>query len=124
MDTLSVNSCGVTQVPFAAGLPQKQIVTPDIVQHPEIKYVKDVSCVGHLSFVQNGPIVTIDLLLGARLHQLWKKMGRPGGQSQCHNSPQGRLHSSLQDSAKSDKITHHHKLPCKSSEEQLLMTKM
>ena len=38
--------------------------------------MKDVSCVGHLSFVQNVtnvPFVTIDLPVVARLHQFWEK---------------------------------------------------
>ena len=43
--------------------------------YTEIKYVKDVSCVGHSSsvnLVTNAPTVAIDLPVGARLHQLWK----------------------------------------------------
>ena len=42
----------------------------------EIKYVKDVSCVGHLhsvKFVTNAPHTVIDPLVGARLHQCWEK---------------------------------------------------
>ena len=102
--TLPVKSCVVTHVPFAGGLPQKKGINPDIAQHPEIKSVKDVSCVGHWSFVQNVtnvPIVAIDLPVRARLHQFWGKMGRLGGRSQNHKCPQGRLHSPLPVLAKS-----------------------
>ena len=59
---LPVNSCVVTHVPFAGRLLQKKGVNPDIVHHPEIKYVNDVSCVDHLSSVKNitnVPIVAI-----------------------------------------------------------------
>ena len=41
-----------------------------------MKYVKDVSCVGHLSsvnLVTSVRTVVIDLPVGARLHQFWKK---------------------------------------------------
>ena len=44
--------------------------------YTEIKYVKDVSCVGHLSsanLVTNGPPVVISPPVGARLHNLWEK---------------------------------------------------
>ena len=79
--------------------------------------MKDVSCVDHFSFVPNVPIVAIDLPIGARLHQFSGKMGSPGGQSQSHYNPQGRLNSPRP--AKSDILTHHHKLLCKSPQEQL-----
>ena len=42
-------------------------------QHRAIKYMKDVSCVHLLNFVQNVPIVALDLHVGARLHQFWEK---------------------------------------------------
>ena len=57
--------------------------------HRNLKNVKDVSCVGHLSsvnLVTNVPTVAIDLPVGARLPQFWKKMGIPGGESQGSNS--------------------------------------
>ena len=44
--------------------------------YTEIKYVKDVSCVGHLScanLVKNVPTVTLDPPVAARLHQFWEK---------------------------------------------------
>ena len=46
-------------------------------------------------------------------------MGSTGGQSKSCNSPQGRLHSPLPLPAKSDKVTHHHKLLCQSPQEPL-----
>ena len=59
------------------GLPQKKGVNPNYCYNQtEIKYVKDVSCVGHLSsanFVTNVPTVAIDPPVGARLHEFWEK---------------------------------------------------
>ena len=43
----------VTPVHFANGYPQKKGVNPNIGHRQEIKYVKDVSCVDHLSPVKN-----------------------------------------------------------------------
>ena len=61
----------------AIGLPQKKGVISFCCQnYREIKYVKDVSCVGHLSsanLVTNVPTVAIDPPVGARLHQFWEK---------------------------------------------------
>ena len=73
---LPVNSC-VANVHFVTGLPQKKGVNPNYCHnYTEIKYVKHVSCVGHLSsanFVTNVPTVAIDPLVWARLHQFWEK---------------------------------------------------
>ena len=83
--------------------------------------MKGVSCVDHLRFVQNVtnvPVVARDLPVRARLHQFLVKMGGPGSQTQSHTNPQGRLHPSLLDLAKSYKVTHH-KLLCKFRQEQL-----
>ena len=44
--------------------------------YTEIKYVKNASCVGHLSsvnLVTNAPHAVIDRPVGARLHQFWEK---------------------------------------------------
>ena len=71
-----VNSC-VANVHFVTGLPQKKGVNPFYCQnYAEIKYVKDVSRVGHLisvNCVTNVPTVALDLPVGARLHQFWKR---------------------------------------------------
>ena len=73
---LHVNSC-VANVHSVTGLPQKKGVNPNFCQkYTEIKYVKDVSCVGHLSsvnIVTNVPTVAINPPVGARLHQFWEK---------------------------------------------------
>ena len=73
---LLVNSC-VANVHFVTVLPQKKGVIPNYCHnYTEIKYVKDVSCVGHSSSVKlvtNAATVAIDLPVGARLHQFWKK---------------------------------------------------
>ena len=73
---LLVNSC-VANAHSVVGLPQKKGVIPNYCHnYTEIKYVKDVSCVGHLSsvsLVTNVPTVATDLSVGARLHQFWEK---------------------------------------------------
>ena len=65
-------------------LPQKKGIIPFYCQnYTEIKYVKDVSCVDHLSYVKlvtKVPTVALDLPVGARLHQFWEKNGQPCGQ--------------------------------------------
>ena len=56
------------------GLPQKKGVIPFCCQnYTEIKYVKDVSCVGHLNSANLCPTVAIDPPVGARLHKFWEK---------------------------------------------------
>ena len=59
-------------------LPQKKDVNPNYCyKYIEIKYVKDVSCVGHLSsanLVTNAPPVAINPPVGARLHNFWEKL--------------------------------------------------
>ena len=73
---LHVNSC-VANVHSVTGLPQKKGINPNYCHsYTEIKYVKDVSCVGHLSsanIVTNVPTVAINPPVGARLHQFWEK---------------------------------------------------
>ena len=70
---LHVNSCVVSPVHFVKGYLQKKGVNPASCQnYTEIKYVKDASCVGHLSsvnLVTNVPTVTPDLPAGAWLPQ-------------------------------------------------------
>ena len=62
---LHVNSC-VVNVHSVSGLPQRKGVIPTYCQkYKEIKYVKDVSCVGYLSpvkLVTNVQTVALDLL--------------------------------------------------------------
>ena len=76
-----VNFC-VVHVHSVTGLPQKKCVIPNYCQnYTEMKYVKDVSCVGHLSsvnLVTNVPAVALDLPVGARLHQFWEKWAAQG----------------------------------------------
>ena len=74
---LLVNSC-VANAHSVVRLPQKKGVIPNYFHnYTEIKYVKDVSCVGHLSsvnLVTNVSTVVIDLPVGARLYQFCKKI--------------------------------------------------
>ena len=72
----------VANVHSVTGLPQKKGVNPSFCQmYTEIKYMKDVSCVGHLSsanIVTNVPTVAINPPVGARLHQFgekWEALG-------------------------------------------------
>ena len=73
---LLVNSC-VANAHSVTRLPQKKGVIPNYCHnYTEIKYVKVVSCVGHLSsvnLVTNVPAVAIDLPVGVRLHRFWEK---------------------------------------------------
>ena len=58
-------------------LPQRKGVNPTFCQmYTEIKYVKNVSCVGHLcsvDLVTNAQHAVIDPPVGVRLNQCWKK---------------------------------------------------
>ena len=74
--TSHVDFC-VANAHSVTGLPQKKGVNPnDCYKYTEIKYVKDVSCVGHFSsanLVTNAPPVVISPPVGARLHNFWEK---------------------------------------------------
>ena len=64
----------VSHVPFAGGSPQKKGVIPE--HQMSIKSVKGVSCVNHLSSVQNVtnvPLVVPNPPVGSRLHKFWEK---------------------------------------------------
>ena len=67
----------VANAHIVTGLPQKKGLNPNCCQmYTEIKYVKDVSCVGHLSsahLVTNVPPAVIDPPVGARLHNFGEK---------------------------------------------------
>ena len=74
--TLNLNvDCCVAHI--VTGLPQRKGVKPNACQiYTEIKYVKDVSCVGHLcsvNLVTNAQHAVIDPHVGVRLHQCWEK---------------------------------------------------
>ena len=73
---LNVDSC-VANAHIVTGLPQRKGVNPNACQiYTEIKYVKDVSCVGHLcsvNLVTNAQHAVIDPSVGARLQQCWEK---------------------------------------------------
>ena len=106
---LPVNSC-VENVHSVNGLPQKKGIIPHYCHnYTEIKYVKDVACVGHLSsvnLVTNVPTVAIDR---SQTAPVLGKMGSPGSKSQDSNSTQRRLHPSLQVQTQLDQVTHCHK---------------
>ena len=73
---LNVDFC-VANAHIVTGLPQRKGENPNACQtYTEIKYVKDVSCVGHLcsvNLVTDAPHAVIDPPVGARLHQCWEK---------------------------------------------------
>ena len=76
--TLNLNvDSHVANAHIFTGLPQRKGINPTFCQmYTEIKYVKNVSCVGHLSsvnLVNNAPHAVIDPPVGARLHQCWEK---------------------------------------------------
>ena len=74
--TSHVDFC-VANAHSLTGLPQKKGVNPNYCyKYTEIKYVKDVFCVGHLSsanLVTNAPPVVISPHVGARLHNFGEK---------------------------------------------------
>ena len=67
----------VANAHIVTGLPQRKGINPNCCQmYTEIKYVKDVSCVGHLSsvnLVTNAPPVVTNPPVGARLQKCWEK---------------------------------------------------
>ena len=72
--TLNVNSVFVNYAHIVKGEPQKKGISPDIVQHQKLKYVKDISFVGHLSFVQpitNFPAATRSTCRGKTAPETW-----------------------------------------------------
>ena len=76
--TLNLNvDSHVANAHIVTGLPQRKGINPTFCQmYTEIKYVKNVSCVGHLSsvnLVNNAPHAVIDPPVGASLHQCWEK---------------------------------------------------
>ena len=76
--TLNLNvDSYVANAHIVTGLPQRKGLNPTFRQmYTEIKYVKNVSCVGHSSsvnLVTNAPHAVIDPPVGARLHQFWEK---------------------------------------------------
>ena len=79
--------------------------------YTEIKYLKDVSSVGHLSsanIVTNVPNVAIDPPVGAR-PPILGEMGSPGFESKGSNSTQRRLHTRLLVQTPFNQITNCHK---------------
>ena len=69
----------VSHVPFAGGSSQKKGIIPE--RQRSIKSVKGVSCVNHLSSVQNVtnvPLVVPHPPVGSRLHKFWEKWAALG----------------------------------------------
>ena len=112
---LHVNSC-VANVHSVTGLPQKKGVNPSYCpNYAEIKYVIDVSCVGHMSsanLVTNAPTVAITPPVGSRLHQFWEKWEALGS---SHNA-QRELHPPIPVQTKFNQVTNCHKQLCQSTE--------
>ena len=73
---LNVDFC-VANAHIVTRLPQRKGINPNFCQmYTEIKYVKDDSCVGHLSsvnLVTNAPPVVTNPPVGARLQKCWEK---------------------------------------------------
>ena len=112
-----VNSC-VVNVLSVTGLPQKKGVIPLYCQnYTEIKCVKDVSCVGHLSsvnLVTNVPTVVLDLPVGARLHQFWGKWAALGPSPNEVTVLREGCRIPLPVQTKLDQVTNCHKQLCQS----------
>ena len=105
---LTVNLDGAN-AHIVSGLPQRKGVNPNTCQmYTEIKYVKNVSCVGHLSSVKlvtNAQHAVIDPPVGARLSQCWAEMGSPGFKSKSSHYTEGGLHSPVPVQTPLDKVT-------------------
>ena len=90
--TLNVDS-HVANAHIVTGLPQRKGVNPNTCQlYTEIKYVKDISCVGHLpsvKLVTNAQHAVLDPPVGARLNQCWQKWETQKSKSGKHTSPSG-----------------------------------
>ena len=119
---LSCNSC--TYCKRAAKKKGISLAVVTVVsQCQELIFVNNVPCVNHLSSVKIVPniqTVVPDLPVGSKLlHQFWGNLGSLGDWSKGHKNAQRRLHSSLPDPAKPDKVTDRHKLLCQSPQEPL-----
>ena len=95
---LNVVFC-VANAHIVTGLPQRKGVNPTCCQMcTEIKYVKNLSCVGHLSSVNlvtdAPPVVTLPPV-GGRLHKCRGKMGSLGCESKRSQHIERRLHPPL-----------------------------
>ena len=86
---LNVDSC-VANAHIVTRLPQRKGVNPNACQnYTEIKYVKDVSCVGHLcsvNLVTNAQHAVINPPVGARLQQCWEKWETLGSSPKVVNT--------------------------------------
>ena len=83
--------------------------------YTEIKYVKDVSCVGHLSsanLVTNVQTVAINPPVRARLHQFWEKWEALGSSPKNSNSTQRGQHPPLPVQTQFNQVTNCHKQLC------------
>ena len=83
---LHVISCVVSPVHFVKGYPQKKGV--NCLNYTEIKYVKDISCIGHLSQMS---LFSRSTCRG-QIAPVLREVGSPRGQPKSANSTQGGLH--------------------------------
>ena len=81
----------VANAHIVTGLPQRKGVNPTFCQmYTEIKYVKNVSYVGHLcsvNLVTNAQHAVIDPPVGARLNQCWEKWEALGSSPKVVTTP-------------------------------------
>ena len=119
-----VNFPVVSHVLSATGPPQNKGLSPGLTdvkfRDCQLKYVKGVSSVIHLSYVKpvtNVKLAAQNLPVGARLQNFWKTWLDLGAES-CSNPERG-LCPPLSDLAKTHKVSRGHKLVCQSPQEQL-----
>ena len=109
--TSHVDFC-VANAHSVTGLSQKKGVNPNYCyKYTEIKYVKVVSCVGHLSsanLVTNAPPVVISPHVGARLHNFWEKWEVLGSSPKVVTTLRG-LHPPLPVQTEPNQVTNCHK---------------
>ena len=99
----------VANAHIVTGLPQRKGVNPTFCQmYTEIKYVKNVSCVGHLcsvNLVTNAQHAVIDPPVGARLNQCWEKWEALGSSPKSSHHTEGGLYSSIPVQTSLNKVT-------------------
>ena len=103
---LNVDSC-VANAHIVTGLPQRKDVNPTYCQmYTEIKYVKNVSCVGHLSSVNHQcPTCCYRSSCRGKVTPVLGEMGSSGFESKSSHHTEGGLHPPLPVQTQLDKVT-------------------
>ena len=106
---LNVDSC-VANAHIVTGSPQRKGVNPNACpkMYTKIKYVKDVSCVGHLcsvNLVTNAQHAVIDPPVWGEVKPVLGEMGNAGFKSKSSHHSEGGLYSPVPVQTQLDKVT-------------------